>query len=507
MSQYKRKKGIKMKLQNSPKVNLGIVGVSRDCFPLELSKKRLNVLVQTLEQNNINITPAETIIESENDTLKVLDELAEKRINAVVVYLGNFGPEGPTSIFIQRFIQQTNGPVMVCAAAEEDNLISGRGDAYCGMLNLSYNLNLRKLKVHIPENPVGLPEPLSKEIAHFVDIAKVCIGINGLKVFAFGPRPHDFFACNAPIQPLYDLGVEVMENSELDLRQLYEAESDNPDIPNIISDMGSELGDGNAYPELLPKLAQLELTLMKFMNENLGSKQYAVFANKCWPAFESSFGCVPCYVNSRMASKGIPVACEVDIYGAVSEYMMQLASGHPATILDINNTVPPKMTENQDRLEGLDATDLFMGFHCGNTPKCCLSDGCGMKYQLIMHSLMEPDKEPDITRGTLEGQLRPGETTIFRLQSTPDCEIRSYAADGRILDIPPESFGAIGIIGIKNMARFYRHVIVGKHFPHHTAVGFNHSGAILFDAVKIIAGKPPMTPLSPADKYHEENPF
>ena len=46
---------------------------------------------------------------------------------------------------------------MVVAAAEEhgDNLVQGRGDAYCGMLNASYNLQLRNLKAYIPEYPVG----------------------------------------------------------------------------------------------------------------------------------------------------------------------------------------------------------------------------------------------------------------------------------------------------------------------------------------------------------------
>ena len=44
-----------------------------------------------------------------------------------------------------------------------------------------------------------------------------------------------------------------------------------------------------------------------------------------------------------------------------------------------------------------------MGFHCGNTSSQKLTS-CEMKYQLIMHRGLEPDKEPDITCGTLEGE-------------------------------------------------------------------------------------------------------
>ena len=58
---------------------------------------------------------------------------------------------------------------MYAAAAEETgkNLINGRGDAYCGMLNCSYNLGLRKLKAYIPSYPVGTAEEVASMIADF----------------------------------------------------------------------------------------------------------------------------------------------------------------------------------------------------------------------------------------------------------------------------------------------------------------------------------------------------
>jgi L-fucose isomerase-like protein len=109
-----------------------------------------------------------------------------------------------------------------------------------------------------------------------------------------------------------------------------------------------------------------------------------------------------------------------------------------------------------------------------------------MKYQLIMNRLMEPEGKPDITRGTLEGRIRPGDITIFRLQSTADCQLRAYAAEGEILDIDPKSFGSIGVFAIQEMARFYRHVLIEKRFPHHTAVAFQHVGRTLFSAAKML---------------------
>ena len=102
---------------------------------------------------------------------------------------------------------------------------------------------------------------------------------------------------------------------------------------------------------------------------------------------------------------------------------------------------------------------VTMAFHCGNTPICHLQKG-EMKYQLIMKRALEPDSEPNITRGTLEGDMKPGEITFFRLQGAADATLHSYIAQGEILPVPTGSFGGIGVFAIPEMARFYRHALL-----------------------------------------------
>ena len=492
-------------MKNVPPVKLGIVAVSRDCFPIELSKKRRARVVAECKAKAVRVVEIKTIVENEKDALKALDEVRVAGVNALVIYLGNFGPEGPTTILAQKF----DGPVMFAAAAEETgaDLVGGRGDAYCGLLNASYNVGLRKLRPYIPEYPVGMSDEVAGMIAGFIPIARIILGLKKLKIFGFGPRPQDFLACNAPIKPLYDLGVEIMENSELDLYDIFQKAKGDRAIKAVARDMAKELGGGNAYPDMLEKLAQYEVALTRFMETNLGASDYGIFANKCWPAYEHYFGFVPCYVNSRLATRGIPVSCEVDIYGALSEYMATCATLSPATLLDINNTVPYDMYKaHKKAAEGYKANDLFMGFHCGNTSSACLIGG-GLKYQLIMHRLMEPDKAPDITRGTLEGRIKIGDITIFRLQSTADAVLRSYLAEGEVLDIDPQSFGGIGVFAVKEMGRFYRHVLIEKRFPHHTAIAFAHAGQALFAAVRMLGVDDIGFNRPTGVLYKHENPF
>jgi L-fucose isomerase-like protein len=298
-----------------------------------------------------------------------------------------------------------------------------------------------------------------------------------------------------------------MENSELDLFESFKGHADDPRIPGVVKEMATELGTGNDYPGVLPKLAQYEITLQDWAENNRGVSEYVAFANKCWPAFQTQFGFVPCYVNSRFASRGVPVACETDIYGALSEYIITCATRLPATLLDINNSVPRDMYENNKAaFEGYDHTDLFMGFHCGNTPASCMKSS-SMKHQLIMHRLLEPGKEPDISRGTLEGVIRPGDITFFRLQGTADCRLRSYVAEGEIIDVDPKSFGGIGVFAIREMGRFYRHVLIAKRYPHHGGVAFKHAGKALFAAMKLLGVEDVSFNQPAAMLYRDENPF
>ena len=468
-------------MKNIPDVKLGLIAVSRDCFPIALSERRRAAIAAAY---NGDLYECPVTVENELDMLKAVADVNAAECNALVVFLGNFGPETPETLIAKNF----DGPCMFVAAAEGDgDLINGRGDAYCGMLNCSYNLGMRHLKGYIPEYPVGTAGDIAEMIAEFVPIARAVIGVKNLKIITFGPRPQDFFACNAPIKGLYELGVEVEENSELDLLVSYKEHAGDPRIPAVCAEMAEEMGEGRYYPDLGERMAQFELTLLDWAENHKGSRKYVAFADKCWPAFPSQFGFEPCYVNSRLAARGIPVACEVDIYGALSEYIGACVSGDAVTLLDINNSVPAQLWEEQIKgKHDYALTDTFMGFHCGNTPACKLCTDRAVKYQLIQNRLLENGGEPDFTRGTLEADIAPSDITFYRLQCDSDGNLRSYIAQGEVLPVATGSFGGIGVFAIPEMGRFYRHVLIQKRYPHHGAVAFGHYGKALFEVFKFL---------------------
>lgn len=486
---------------NIPEVKLGIISVSRSAFPRSLAERRRDAIAAVSKKAGLDMYICPTVVESELDVQIALKDIAENGVNALIVFLGNFGPETPETMLAKYF----DGPVMYCAAAEEDIAVlkEDRGDAYCGMLNCSYNMALRKVKAYIPSYPVGDAEDVVSMIKGFIPVARALIGVKNLKIITFGPRPEEFFACNAPIQPLYDLGVEVSENSELDLYSSFLKHKDDPRIPEVIADMCAELNIA-APKAKMDVMAQYELTLMDFAEKLKGNRKYVAFANKCWPAFHDFFDFVPCYVNSRMTAKGIPVSCEVDIYGALSEFIGACITNDAVTLLDVNNSVP-KEQYMADINGKFDYThqDVFMGFHCGNTSSCKLVNP-KMSYHMICARNTEHKED---WMGTMEGDLVPGKMTFFRLHGTADCRTQAYIARGEVLPVPTQSFGSIGIIAIPEMGRFYRNVLIEKNYPHHGAVAFEDISKVLWEVFKLLGVKDVEFNHPKGMLYENENPF
>ena len=85
---------------NIPEVKLGIVAVSRDCFPIALSTQRRKNIVAAFGEG---IYECPITVENEKDALAALADVNANGVNALVVFLGNFGPEGPETMLAEKF--------------------------------------------------------------------------------------------------------------------------------------------------------------------------------------------------------------------------------------------------------------------------------------------------------------------------------------------------------------------------------------------------------------------
>jgi len=483
----------------SPDVNIALVSASRNCFPRELSETRTGKLLAQCKQRGLSLfvpTGDCSIIESKDHALEAVRQIQAAGCDAAVLFLGNFSPEIEDAFFVKQF----GGPVAVLAAAEESaaSLASKRGDALCGMLSAMMAIKKRGLmkNVFIPQDPVVDAAEGAAAIERFLRVIKIVKGIRNATLGLFGPRPRDFETCNYNLASLASLGVEIEEFGFFDLANTVQRISADEDLSEIMASMKADI---NTLPsdEFVKLLAAYEKAVLGFRAE----LKLSGMATQCWTEQEETLKHVPCFINARMAARGFPIACENDAHSLTAELLGQYATHQSVTILDVNHSIP------QDLVSGhtdYPLQDLVGMFHCGNTDPGRLTDP-SMKYQVIMNRLMEPEGEPDITRGTVEGRISASPITVLQVNGIGD-DLQAYIAEGKFLDLDPKTFGCTGTAYLPGFRRFYRHVLLGR-FHHHAAVAFKHCGDILYDALKLLGVDTIFTPLTEQPLYPGENPF
>ncbi len=483
----------------APEVRLGLVSASRNCFPRELSARRAQRLIAACAARGLDLVVPEGecwVIETKAHAEAAAQQLRQAGCDAAVLFLGNFSPEIEDAAFVRAFA----GKVMVLAAAEEsaDGLETDRGDALCGLLSATMAIGKRGLAahVHLPPWPVVTTAEGADAVAHFHRVMQVVKGISGATIGLFGPRPRDFETCNYNLASLAALGVEVEELGLFDLRNEVERVRSQEAAASTAAHMRAQVRGVPADGFDL-MLGAYEQALLAFRDR----LRLSGATTQCWAEQEFSLGHVPCFINGRLAAQGFPVACENDAYSLVAELIGQYASVAGVTTLDLNHSIPVDLHAS---LAQYPTRDLVGLFHCGNTDPARLKNPA-MKYQVIMKRVMEPEGPPDISRGTIEGQIAATPITVLQIHGVGD-GLRAYVAEGQFLDLDPRTFGATGTAYLPGFGRFYRHVLLGR-FHHHAAVAFAHCGEVVFDALQLLGVTEIHTPKPEAQLYAGENPF
>ncbi len=485
----------------SPDVKIGIVSASRGCFPRSLAEKRLNAIIKKSVENGVVLTTPNgdsAIIENKTHAADAAAQLTAAGCDAAILFLGNFSPEIEDANFVKQFPK----PVMVIAAAEEsgDAISCGdRGDALCGLLSAAMAIEKRRLsnRVYIPALPIVSADAAVAEIERFVKIMKVCKGISNSTIGLFGPRPRDFETCNYSQAVVSSIGVEIEEHSLNDLINEINDIERNGNVDERINDIKTAITN-SLDDEHAARIASYEQALVNMKKKyNLSGA-----TTQCWIAYELQRRHVPCYAHARLTAKGYPIACENDVYSLIAELMAQYASDSSVSILDLNHSIPSDyLTGHPDIYQ----QDVLGMFHCGNTDPSRLKNP-KVHFNYIMRHADEPNApEPDISVGTIEGQIAASPATIFQVGGCGD-DMIAYIAQGDFLDIDPRTFGSTGTLHIPGFARFYRHVLLGR-FHHHCAIAFSHCGGILFDALKLLGVGQIYTPNPAGILYPGENPY
>jgi len=453
------------------KQTIGLIVGNRSCFPEILCKAGRERMLKVLEKANV-----EVITLSENDTRygKVetwedakkcasLFKKNEDKISGIIVTLPNFGDEKAVADTIK--LSGLNVPVLIHAYPDEPEKMdpANRRDSFCGKISVCNNLRQYGIKFSLTTLHTVEPEDKSfkSDLDAFLGTCRIIKGLKNLKIGAIGTRPDPFKTVRYSEKILERNGISV---DVMDLSELFAAINKLNDNDALVK---KTLDEFTTYMKVkgesvaVLKMAKLITVVQKWIEE----KELKGFAFQCWTSIQENFGIFPCGVMSYFSHKMIPAACEVDVTGLVSMYILQLASGKPSAIVDWNNNYG-------------DDPEKAVLFHCSNFPIEILE-----KPVMTHHVILEQTVGKEKTFGAVEGKIKPGAVSFLRL-STDDIngEITGFVCEGKITQDSLKTFGGVGVAHIDDLQELLT-FICESGFEHHVAINLSQSADAIAEAL------------------------
>ena len=455
----------------------GVVVGNRGFFPDHLAKTGREEILSVLEKAGaraVVLSPSEskygaveTYAESERCA-----ELFKKHgdaIDGIIVTLPNFGEERGIVDAIR--LSGLRVPVLVQATPDRsDNMtIAVRRDSFCGKMSACNNLmqyGIRYSLTRLHTEAVTSPE-FQADLEWFGAVCRVVKGLRNLRIGAIGARPTAFNTVRYSERILETSGItiETIDLSEI-FGRINRMKDDDDAAQAKLAAIRKYVSTTGIADSALLKMAKLGAVIDGWMQQ----AHVTISAVQCWTSMEEFFGVVPCTIMSMMSNELIPSACEVDVPGTLSMYMLALASGTPSALLDWNNNY------------GTDPNKCVC-FHCSNLPKHFFRE-VRMDYQEIIAGTVGKEN----TFGTCVGRVKSGGMSYARY-STDDRRgiVRGYTGAGRFTDDPLETFGGAGVAEIPQLQKLLR-FICREGFEHHVAANFSDVSTAIHEAASVYLG-------------------
>jgi L-fucose isomerase-like protein len=439
-------------------VTLAVIVGNRGFFPAHLCEAGRRTILSVLERRGIRviITPVEATNNGAVESLeesRLCAELFRKHrdeIDGVLVTLPNFGDERAIANTI-RFAG-LDVPVLIHAFPDDvrNMSIRDRRDSFCGKMSACSNLRQYGIPYSLTRMHTIDPESaeFGGELDRFAAVCRVVRSVRRARLGQIGARPAAFNTVRYS-EKLFErtgISVETLDLSEL-LGWIKRMGESDEAVQTKLAQV-SDYTNVNGIPrESLIKMAKLGVAIDQFMAE----RELDATAIQCWTALEEFYGVVPCTAMSMMSNNLLASACEADIAGTVSMFVLQQAASEPAALLDWNNNYG-------------DSPDKGVVFHCSNLPKSFFTDQ-RMDYQEIIAGTVGREN----TYGTIVGRIAPGPFTFARI-STDDLagEITAYVGEGRFTEDTMLTFGGYGVFEVPRLQELLAYICENG-FEHHVA--------------------------------------
>jgi len=413
-------------------------------------------------------------VENYRDAQILAEEFKKHRdkIDGILIVLPTFGDEIAVTEAIR--LSGLDVPVMVQACNDTPDKVDvkSRRDAFCGKLSVCNNLY--QYGISFTDTSYHTCALSSRQFANdIVDFSAVCRvvkGIKNLRVGVIGTRPTAFQTMRFSEKILQQYGITVVPVDLSEILGLANALKEND--PAVLKKIDSIKQYGNIEKNVLSanivKQAKFSVVVENFTEDN----NLQATAIQCWNSLEINYGCAACLSMSMMGDFLMkPSACEADVCGAISMYVLALASKNSAALLDWNNNYK-------------DETDICINTHCSNYPKSFF----GSDIAIGNLDLLGETFGGDCCFGAVKGRVQPGDMTFFRI-STDDTKgcVKTYLGEGAFINKEFNMDGGIAVCQVPQLRKLLS-TVCQNGFEHHVAMVRSHAADIVYEAVSKYLG-------------------
>ena len=461
------------------KLTFGLIVGTRNIFNAKLASAARKQLLEQMDKWGYSYV----ILPSEDTPTGVIETVEDARkcaklfrnncddIDGIIVVLPNFSDE--LGIVNTLSMSKLNVPVLVQACDDDNDKVdvSSRRDAFCGKLSVCNNLYQYGIPfTDTTYHTYPLESSLFKaDVDKFAAICRIVGGLKSARIGAIGARPGAFQTMRSSEKILQASNITVVP---VDLSEILDAarsmDDDAKDVKEMIKriknygDISSQITSSQ-----MARQAKFGVAVESWIAEN----NIDASAIQCWNSIQNTYGCASCVTMSMMSEMLMPSACEVDITGAISMYILVLASGVPAAILDWNNNF------SDDR-------GTCVCTHCSNFPKSFI----GKKPTIGTLDLLGTVVGSENSFGAVKGKVSPGPLTYYRLSTDdPKGIVKSYLGEGDIIDETYNMDGGIAITKIPDLQKLMKYICKNG-FEHHVAMCRGHVADIVQEAITTYIG-------------------
>lgn len=446
------------------KLRLGVVPIKRSFLSMEVAraqKEEILAEIRKIKPDHVEIIDVNDIAEQGiaykyEDIAPIVRKMKDRRVDALFLPFCDFGEESVAA----GIAMELKVPTLVWGPRDTaPNRFECRGrDTQCGIIAATKVLARCGVAYSYIVNSPTDSDTFRGGYTTFLRCCEIVKAMKHLRIAQIGNRPQPFMSVIANEGELLEkFGIELVPVSLQTVARYADALMAQKDAQYLqyleeftrrvdCSPM-EECGEG----EKIGRSVALALAIQRAMQE----ADCSVAAMECWSATEV-LGALPCIAMGELADRGMPVACEGDINGAVTLAMLRACAMGEGSPFFADLTIRHPENDNAELL-----------WHCGPFP----------------YSLKDEQAQAQMREGSGKWPLKRGEITVCRFDSLRG-QYAVFAGEGHATS-GPETTGTYVWLETQNWEKWEEKLVFGPYI-HHVGGAYGHYQAAIREAARYL---------------------